>query len=107
MVNDGLGTEQLSINTGAAADTVTVDNQTAAQLNIDTAAGADIVEVTSSALDRFFVLLGDDNDELTVFGNLVDLETLLDGGTGNADRLINQGNDFRGSFQTRNFELSG
>ena len=60
-----------------------------------------------SAVDRFFALLGADDDELKLFGNLLRIEGDLDGGPGNADRLIDLGNDVRGTLRTRNFELFG
>ena len=72
---------------------------------IDTGAGEDEVDVEASAFDRFFAQLGDDNDRLTVRANLVRLETALNGGAGAADRLLNEGNDFRGAFSTSGFEL--
>jgi len=100
-----LGTDLGSILTGGGADSVTVRNETQAQLNIDTGSGADTVDVRASALDRFFAALGDDNDSLTIFGNLIRQETDLDGGAGGSDRLLDQGNDLRGTVRNRNFEL--
>jgi hypothetical protein len=102
---NGLGTDLGRIITGGGADSVTVRNETQARLNIDTGSGADTVDVRASALDRFFAALGDDNDSLTIFGNLVRLETDLDGGAGSSDRLLDQGNDLRGAVRRRNFEL--
>jgi hypothetical protein len=102
---NGLGTDIGTINTGAGDDTVTIRNETEGRINIDTGSGTDEVDIRSSAVDRFFALLGDDNDELTAFGNLVRLETDLDGGAGNADRLLDLGNDLRGAVRQRNFEI--
>jgi hypothetical protein len=62
------------------------------------------VDVQQSAVDQFFADLGDGNDELTVFFNLVRVSADLDGGPG-TDTLLQQGNDVRGSLTTRNFEL--
>ncbi|MEX2138936.1 MAG: Calx-beta domain-containing protein [Pirellulales bacterium] len=104
---NGLGTDVGTINTGAGANSVTIRNETTARLNIDTGTGADTVDVRSSALDRFFAILGEDDDQLTLFGNLLRLEADLDGGPGSADRLRDLGNDVRGAFRTRNFELFG
>jgi hypothetical protein len=104
---NGLGTDIGSILAGGGADSVTVRNESQTRLNIDTGSGADTVDVRASALDRFFAALGDDNDSLTIFGNLVRLETDLDGGAGLSDRLSDQGNDFRGTVRRRNFELFG
>jgi hypothetical protein len=104
---NGLGTDVGTINTGAGDDTVTVRNETQVRANIDTGSGGDTVDVRSSAVDQFFAVLGDDDDELTLFGNLLRLEADLDGGAGGADRLIDLGNDVRGTLRTRSFELFG
>jgi uncharacterized repeat protein (TIGR01451 family) len=104
---NGLGTEMAAINSGAGSDTITVLNQTASLLVIDSGAGNDTAEVRSSAFDRFFAIMGDDDDQLTIFGNLFRFEMDLDGGNGLVDRLLNQGNDVRGAARARNFELFG
>jgi uncharacterized repeat protein (TIGR01451 family) len=104
---NGLGIEIGTINTGAGADTVTVVNETQGRLNIDTGSGNDTVDVRASALDRLFASLGEDDDELVLFGNLLQIEADLDGGPGGADRLRDLGNDVRGAMRTRNFELFG
>ena len=105
LLRAGLGTEITSIETGGGSDRVTIRNQTTNHLSVDTGAGEDEVDVQSSAFDRFFAQLGDDNDRLTVRGNLVRLGTALDGGAGAADSLFDQGNDFRGGFSKSGFEL--
>ncbi|MEX2142001.1 MAG: HYR domain-containing protein [Pirellulales bacterium] len=110
---NGLGTEFTSIVTGDGNDRVTVRNQTTNHLSLDTGAGNDEVDVRASAFDRFFALLGEDlfaaigndDDQLTVHGNLTRFETDLDGGLGEADRLRDLGNSFFGSYQSRRFEL--
>jgi hypothetical protein len=102
---NGLGTDLGNIITGGGTDSVTVRNETQTQLNINTGSGADTVDMRASALDRFFAVLGDDNDTLTIFGNLIRIETDLDGGAGGSDRLLNLGNDLRGTVRQRNFEL--
>ncbi len=104
---NGLGTDVATIIGGGGPDTVTVRNESDSQLTIDTGAGEDTVEVRSSAFDRFFALLGDDNDQLTMFGSLFRAEMSRDGGPGLADRLRDQGNSIQGSSRTRNFELFG
>jgi hypothetical protein len=55
-------------------------------------------------LDRFFAVLGDDNDQLTARGNLLRLETSLEGGLGGSDRLLALGNRFFGPHRARGFE---
>jgi hypothetical protein len=104
---NGLGTDLGTINTGAGGDTITIRNETQGRLNIDTGSGDDTVDIRSSAVDQFFAALGDDNDELTLFGNRLRIEADLDGGPGSADRLIDLGNDARGDVRQRNFELFG
>jgi hypothetical protein len=104
---NGLGIDIGTIITGAGDDSITVRNETQGRADIDTGSGDDTVDVQSSAVNQFFALLGDDDDELTLFGNLVQIEADLDGGAGTADRLIDLGNDVRGELRTRNFELFG
>jgi hypothetical protein len=106
LLANGLGTELATINSGAGPDTITVRNHMAGQLTVDSGAGGDIVEVRSSAFDRFFASLGDGDDELTLFGNLIRVEADLDGGAG-GDRLIDLGNDVRGALRIRFFGLFG
>ncbi len=105
LLRAGLGTEFTAISTGDGNDRVTVDNQTTNRLDVVTEAGDDEVDVQASAFDQFFVQLGEGNDQLTVRGNLVQLDTGLNGGPGSADQLLDQGNDFRGRFLTGEFEL--
>jgi hypothetical protein len=102
---NGLGTNVGTIDGGDGVDLVTVRNQTTSLQQINTGAGRDTVDVRSSAFDRFFAVLGDGDDELTVRGNLSRLETDFDGGPGSADRLLDLGNSFFGAFRTRGFEL--
>jgi hypothetical protein len=97
-LGNGTGTDSATISGGDGADLITVQNQTASVLQMNTGAGTDAIEVRSSALDRFFAQLGDDNDSLTIRGNLSRLETSLDGGTGAFDRLLDLGNSFFGTF---------
>jgi hypothetical protein len=101
---NGLGTEIATLDGGDGPDALTVQNQTAARLQVNTGAGSDAVEVRSSVLDRFFAVLGDDNDQLTARGNLLRLETSLEGGLGGSDRLLALGNRFFGPHRARGFE---
>jgi VCBS repeat-containing protein len=102
---NGLGTEVTVIDTGDGDDDVTINNQTTNHLIVETGAGADDVDARASAFDQVFADLGDDNDLLTVHGNLVRFLTDLDGGAGDADRLVDLGNSFQGSLNVRGFEL--
>jgi hypothetical protein len=105
LLANGLGTELASLSGGDGDNQITVRNQTAKHLQIEAGAGDDDVNVNASALDRFFAVLGGGNDELTVSGNLVQLETDFDGGDGSADRLESLGNTFRGAYRRSAFEL--
>jgi hypothetical protein len=105
LLANGLGTEFASLTGGDGNDRVTVRNQTTKHLQVEGGAGADEADVQSSAFDIFFATLGSENDVLTIRGNLVQLETDLDGGPGEADRLIDLGNTFRGASRRRGFEL--
>jgi len=102
-LGNGLGTELGTVDGGSGADTVVVDNQTTATFSVVTGAGRDIVDVRASAFTLFFAGLGDDDDELSVFGNLSRFETTFDGGLGGLDRLLDLGNSFAG-FTSNGFE---
>jgi hypothetical protein len=102
---NGLGTELAFLTSGDGNDSLTVRNQTTKDLRMDAGTGSDDADVQGSAFDRVFALLGDDNDELTVRGNLVQVETLLDGGAGASDRLFDLGNVFRGVSRRQGFEV--
>jgi hypothetical protein len=104
---NGLGTEVGTLRGGDGSDAITVQNQTAVRLDIDAGAGIDAVDIRSSAFDHLFALLGDDNDLLTVGGNLSRLQTSLDGGLGDFDTLLDLGNSFFGSFAEQGFEVPG
>jgi hypothetical protein len=101
---NGLGTDIGTINTGAGVDSITVRNETQGRFNVNSGGGNDTVDVQQSAVNEFFADLGDGDDELTVFFNLVRVLADLDGGPG-TDRLLQQGNDIRGSLNTSGFEL--
>jgi len=104
-VANGLGVDVGTIITAGGTDTVTLRNETQGRLTIDTGAGNDTVDVQQSAVDQIFARLGDGDDELTVFFNLVRVSADLDGGAGSADRLLQQGNDIRGALNVSGFEL--
>jgi hypothetical protein len=104
-VSAGLGTETTDVYGAAGSDIITVYSHTTSRLNIDAGIGADFVEVKWSAIDLFFAFLSDDDDRMSLFANLLRLETDLDGGAGGADRLSDLGNDLRGVYRTRGFEI--
>jgi hypothetical protein len=65
----------------------------------------DSADVRSCALDDLFAHLDGGDDLLTLYGSLVRRQTLLDGGAGAADRLLNLGNDFRTSSVITGWEV--
>jgi len=101
-LRNSLGLQLAIINSGSGEDSVAVSNLTATGLQLDLAGNGDTAEVRSSLLDDFFASLGDGNDRLTLFGNLVRRSIDLDGGMG-ADELIDPtGSTLRARL--RNFE---
>jgi hypothetical protein len=97
-----LGLPVLSLMTHDGNDRIDVRNITTGLLSINSGACNDIVDVRASLLDAFYVKLAEDDDELTVFGNLVHFETDFDG-QGGVNRLFDLGNDFRGPRRRMNF----
>ncbi len=97
---------QLAILLGEdGADTANVQNLTAKNLQLNLGTGADDADVRSNSLDLLFAQLGDGDDELTVFGNLVNGAVDLDGGLGSLDRLFDLGNSFKSTVGKKAFEL--
>ncbi len=105
-VRHSLNPALVQLDGGLGADHLVVLNLTAQTVSLTGGAQDDTADVRSSALDSLFADLGDGNDTLIAFGNLVDQLVDLDGGAGNADRFNNQGNAFTGIFRRRNFELT-
>jgi hypothetical protein len=104
-VANGLGTEIALVQSHDGADFLTIVNHTAVQLHIDAGAENDTVEFRSSAFDLVFAAMGDGNDVLTAHGNLVRILLDIEGGLGESDQFVDQGNSL-GAFQRRCFELS-
>jgi hypothetical protein len=86
-------------------DSAEVRNVTSVRVQLDLSSDVDSATVLSSSLDELFAQLGDGDDTLTVFGNLVRGATSLNGGGGSGDRLLDLGNSFRSSVQKQAFEL--
>ncbi len=100
----------VDLHGGADADELRALNLRSSRLSITgdqpSAAGVrDTADVRSCALDDLFAHLDGGDDLLTVYGNLVRRQTLLDGGAGVTDRLANLGNDFRLGLSTAGWEL--
>ena len=87
------------------ADIANVQNLTAKNVQLNLGTGADDADVRSNSLDLLFAQLGDGDDELTVFGNLVNGAVDLDGGLGSLDRLIDLGNSFKSTVGKKAFEM--
>ncbi len=105
-VRHSLNPAMVQLDGGLGADHLVVLNLTAQTVSLTGGTQDDTADVRSSALDSLFADLGDGNDTLIAFGNLVDQLVELDGGPGNGDRFNNQGNAFTGAFRRRNFELA-
>jgi hypothetical protein len=89
---------------GAAGfDTVLVANLTARRLTVDTGTERDGAEVRSSLFDELFANMGDQDDVLQLFGNLVRGTASFDGGAG-SDAFFNVNNTFRVGYRSAGFE---
>jgi uncharacterized repeat protein (TIGR01451 family) len=116
VINGNAGNDQLRLSNSLGiqlamllgedgADSAAVQNLTSVRLQLDLGAGNDGGDVRSSSLEELFAQLGDGDDTLTVYGNLVSGATSLNGGGGSGDRLLDLGNSFRSSVQKQAFEL--
>jgi uncharacterized repeat protein (TIGR01451 family) len=116
IINGNAGNDQLRLSNSLGiqlavllgedgSDSAAVQNLTSVRLQLDLGAGNDGADVRSSSLEELFGQLGDGDDTLTAFGNLVRGATSLNGGGGSGDRLLDLGNSFRGSVQKQAFEL--
>jgi hypothetical protein len=116
IINGNAGNDQLRLSNSLGiqlavllgedgSDSAAVQNLTSVRLQLDLGAGNDGADVRSSSLEELFGQLGDGDDTLTAFGNLVRGATSLNGGGGSGDRLLDLGNSFRGSVQKQAIEL--
>jgi hypothetical protein len=87
------------------SDWAGVANLTTSGLQLDLGGGTDTADIRGSSLDQFFAQLGEGNDSITLFGNLVRSLSDIDGGGGSSDRLLDLGNSLRGTVHKRAFEL--
>ena len=70
-LRNSLGIVTATLDAGAGADAVFVSNLTASRLSLILGAGNDTADVRGSLLDEIFAHLGDHDDSLTLYGNLV------------------------------------
>ncbi len=70
-LRNSLGIVTATLDAGAGADAVFVSNLTASRLSLILGAQNDTADVRGSLLDEIFAHLGDHDDSLTLYGNLV------------------------------------
>jgi hypothetical protein len=102
-LRNSLGLKAATLNGSTGNDRATVSNLTAGLLALNLGAQNDTVDIRSSLLDEFFASLVDNDDSITLYGNLVRRGTSLDGGSG-IDALIDLGNRFTGGARKLGFE---
>jgi parallel beta-helix repeat protein len=101
---NSLGLVAATLEGGAGRDTAIVNNLTAQRLTLNTGAQNDTGDVRSSLFGELVANLGDHDDRLTLFGNLVRGAAAVDGGAGTGDVFADLGNTFRGGLRRTGFE---
>jgi hypothetical protein len=101
---NSLGMVAVTMQGAAGADTVLVANLTAKRLTVNTGTEKDGADIRSSLFDEFFANMGDQDDTLQLFGNLVRATASFDGGAGADDAFFNVSNTFRAGFRRVGFE---
>jgi hypothetical protein len=102
-LRNSLGIVAATLDGGAGADAAFVSNLTASRLTVLLGAQSDTADVRGSLFDEIFANLGDHNDSLTLYGNLVRRASSADGGAG-GDALFDLGNTFLGGLRRVGFE---
>jgi hypothetical protein len=102
-LRNSLGLKAASLYGSTGNDRATVSNLTAGLLALNLGAQNDTVDIRSSLFDEFFASLVENDDSITLYGNLVRRGTELDGGSG-LDSLLDLGNQFRGGLRKLAFE---
>jgi parallel beta-helix repeat protein len=102
-LSNSLGLIAATIEGAAGADTVLVGNLTARRLTVNTGTEKDGVDIRSSLFDELFANMGDQDDTLQLFGNLVRGTPVFDGGA-HSDAFFNVNNTFRGGYRLAGFE---
>jgi hypothetical protein len=102
-LRNSLGLKFATLNGSGGNDRATVSNLTAGTLALNLGSQNDTVDIRSSLLDELFASLVENDDSITLYGNLVRRGTSLDGGSG-IDALIDLGNRFTGGARKLGFE---
>jgi hypothetical protein len=102
-LRNSLGLVAATLDGSTGNDTAVVSNLTAGRLTLNLGAQNDTVDIRSSLLDDLFASLGEHDDSITLYGNLVRRGTTLDGGL-NIDTFIDLGNRFMGGMRKLAFE---
>lgn len=97
-LKNSLGLIGATIDGNSGNDTVTVRNLTSQRLTLTLGAQNDTADVRSSLFDQFFANLGEHDDSLTMYGNLVRSITDVDGGHG-GDAFYDLSNSHRGGIR--------
>jgi hypothetical protein len=102
-LRNSLGITTATLDGGAGDDTSVVSNLTARLLVLASGAQNDAADVRSSLFDELFAALGEHDDTLTMYGNLIRRSTSVDGGLG-TDAFVDLGNRYIGGIRRLGFE---
>jgi hypothetical protein len=101
---NSLGFTAATLDGGSGADAAFVNNLTAQRLCLNLGAQNDAGDIRSSLLGELLANLGDHDDSLTLYGNLVRGVAVADGGAGAGDVFADLGNTFYGGLRRVGFE---
>jgi hypothetical protein len=102
-LRNSLGMVVATLDGGAGNDSAAVSNLTAMRMALNMGAQNDTADVRGSLFDEFFAKLGDGNDSLTMYGNLIRRVTEVDGGLG-GDAFFDLGNSHLGGIRRLGLE---
>jgi hypothetical protein len=97
-LRNSLGITIATIDAGSGADAVAVSNLIAGRLSMILGSEGDSADVRSSLFDELFGDLGDGNDSITLYGNLIRRVAVIDGGFG-GNLLNDLGNSYLGGLR--------
>jgi hypothetical protein len=101
---NSLGLVAATLEGGSGREAAFVSNLTAQRLTLNLGAQNDAGDVRSSLFGELVGNLGDHDDSLTLFGNLVRGAAVFDGGAGMGDVFADLGNTFQGGLRRSGFE---
>jgi parallel beta-helix repeat protein len=104
LLANSLGLIAATLEGGTGREAAFVNNLTAQRLTLNLGAQNDAGDVRSSLLGELFANLGDHDDALTLFGNLMRGAAVVDGGLGMGDVFADLGNTFQGGLRRAGFE---